>query len=391
MLFLIAMCISSLSNSQAQIKKSSIDSGGDSLNNGTLSMIYSIGEVAINEILNNNLSLSEGFIGKDLFLNETVMACTNLPSNLISWWTGDNNSQDLYGNNHGTPQGGTTYFGGVVNNAFLFDGVDDVVVVPDSNDLDLTGNMTVELWVRQTGFETDRQTVLCKGAGIVPSFESATFSMRFDWATTKFLFKDITGTIIELGGPAFEDWQWHHYAYVRQGNQHILYADGFGFGWFSFTNLPASSAGLPLTIGAQYKDSTSATNEYSNFFGGEVDEIGIYNRALSEAEIQSIFNAGADGKCSAGLSIKDDSFSENQIKIYPNPVTDVFTLGFTNSSKFNSGSMKLQIFDLLGKPVKTINNINIKEQINISTLNSGMYVYKLANTSMSLTGKIVKR
>lgn len=379
---ILMLCIGCFSHAQIQIPISSIDSGGDSVNNGSLSMVYSIGEVVVTEVENNNLELSEGFIGK-FFNSSTTLACFDSPENLVSWWTGDDTSQDLYGNNNGTPQGGVVYDQGVVNKAFLLDGVNDVVVVPASTDLDLTGDMTLELWVKQTGFNPENM-VVCKGA----QNEPVVFSMYFSGATFNCAFQDSNGDIVELGGPSFEDGRWHHYAYVRQGNQHIIYADGFDFGWRTFTNLPASSAGLPLTIGAQYN---KQNDNYGDFFGGSIDEIGVYNSALSETEIQSIYNAGSDGKCKNALSVAEVIDTENSIKIYPNPVTDVFTLDIMKSSSFKQGKLKLQIFNLLGKPVKTLNILNTKELVNISTLNSGVYVYKLSDNNMSLTGKIVKR
>ncbi len=379
---ILILSISYFSHAQTQIPISSIDSGGNSVNNGALFMVYTIGEVAIAEVKNNNLELSEGFIG-GFFNSSTALPCADSPENMISWWAGDNNTNDLYEKNNGNPQGGVSYTSGIVNSAFLFDGVDDVVVVPSSSDLDITGDVTVELWAKQTVFNLEN-TVICKGT----LDKSFVFSMRFLGATFGCAFQDTNGANVELIGPSFEDFQWHHYVYVRKGNQHTIYADGFNFGWETFTNLPTSSIGLPLTIGGQYNDQN---NNYNNFFGGSIDEVSVYNRALSEAEIQNIYNAGSDGKCKNTLSIVEVVDNESLIKLYPNPVKDVFTLDFENSLSFNSGNLKLQIFDLLGKPVKTINNIKAKGQVNISTLNSGIYVYKLSDNNVSLTGKIVKR
>ncbi len=319
--------------------------------------------------------------------------CTTPPTNMISWWTGDDTAQDLYGNNDGTLQSGTTYVSGVVNKAFLFDGVNDVVVVPDSDDLDLTGDMTLELWVKQTEFDNVFHTVISKGGIDENDNELAVFLMVFQNATPIFYFKDTAGVFIEKGGPTFEDFSWHHYAYVRQGNQHIIYADGFDFGWESFTNPPASSAGLPLTIGAQYNNSPSSTTDYRRFFGGEVDEIGVYNRALSEAEIQNIYNAGSDGKCRDALSIEDNLLSENQIKIYPNPVKNTFTLDISKSMILASGNLKLQIFDLSGRLVKQVDKIKtFKRNIDINNLNSGIYLYQLSGNGNDIaSGKIIKK
>jgi hypothetical protein len=112
--------------------------------------------------------------------------CSTPPSNLISWWTGDDTAEDLYGRHHGTLEGELAYGQGVVNNTFYSDGIDDVLVAADSNDLDLTGDMTLELWVKQTAFLNAIQTVICKGAGDVLNIELVVFLMRFETATTKF-------------------------------------------------------------------------------------------------------------------------------------------------------------------------------------------------------------
>ena len=60
----ILIVISSFS--QTAIKKSSIDSGGASATNGTISMVYTIGEVAVQETTNGTTHISEGFIGTDM-------------------------------------------------------------------------------------------------------------------------------------------------------------------------------------------------------------------------------------------------------------------------------------------------------------------------------------
>ena len=224
-----------------------------------------------------------------MFCNMIFSQCEIPPNGLVSWWTGNSNTLDIIGNNDGTALAGLTYSSGVVDNAFQFDGVDDVVLVPSSTDLDITGDITIEFWARQTVFNVDN-TILCKGA----EDAEKTFSIRFLGATPQFVFEDNTGMDVVLTGPTFEDFQWHHYTYVRQGNQHQIYVDGFPFGSEVFTNPPASSSGLPLTIGAQFN---SQNTSYVNFFGGELDEVSIYNVALTEEQIVAIYNAGSEGKC----------------------------------------------------------------------------------------------
>lgn len=65
-LTIIALFISILGFSQTVIDKSSISSGGTSATIGTLSVVYSIGEVAINETTAGNIKVSEGFISSKM-------------------------------------------------------------------------------------------------------------------------------------------------------------------------------------------------------------------------------------------------------------------------------------------------------------------------------------
>lgn len=229
-----------------------------------------------------------------MFCNPIFSQCEIPSGGLVSWWTGNSNTLDMIGNNDGNPLEGLVYAAGVVDNAFQFDGVDDLVLVPGNSSLDITGDLTIEFWARQTVFNADN-TIVCKGA----EDAEKTFSIRFLGATFQCVFEDSTGNDIELTGPSFEDFQWHHYVYVRQGNQHQIYADGFPFGLVGFSNPPASSSGLPLTIGAQLN---SQNANYVNFFGGELDEISVYNVALSDAQIMAIYDAGSDGKCNDSSS-----------------------------------------------------------------------------------------
>ncbi|MFK5877894.1 MAG: T9SS type A sorting domain-containing protein [Flavobacteriaceae bacterium] len=63
---IIALFIMVTGFSQIAIEKSNISSGGASTTNGTLSMIYSIGEIAVNETSSGNIHISEGFISSKI-------------------------------------------------------------------------------------------------------------------------------------------------------------------------------------------------------------------------------------------------------------------------------------------------------------------------------------
>src|SRR5438552_4911870 len=87
--------------------------------------------------------------------NEAVeQACTPPPPDMVSWWSGDGNANDIQGSNNGILENGATFTAGKVGQAFSFDGVDDYVRVPDNPNLyPGAGSFTVDAWIktRQAG------------------------------------------------------------------------------------------------------------------------------------------------------------------------------------------------------------------------------------------------
>jgi len=305
--------------------------------------------------------------------------CVSPQLNMISWWTGDATTNDIIGGNNGTQLNGVNYVNGVVDEAFLFDGVDDLVLVSDSDDLDIIGDATLMLWVKRNNYNTTNQTVICNGAGWVPNDEPAVFLMRFNNNETEFLFEDILGDnkVITTSSP--NDGLYHHYAYVREANEHRIYIDGYLLNTEIFTSSPASVSGLPLTIGAQYHNPTNSANDYDSFFEGEVDEITVYNRALSVAEIQSVFNADSLGICKNGLGI-NENILENKVFIFPNPVSDLLTI----NSKVEI--ISIQLYDNQGRKVL---ESKFQNKVSVKGFTIGMYFLKINTDEGILTKKIL--
>ena len=65
-LLIFTLLLTAFGYSQTAVKKSSIDSGGATTTSGSVSVVYTIGEVAIQENTQGNTHVSEGFIGPDL-------------------------------------------------------------------------------------------------------------------------------------------------------------------------------------------------------------------------------------------------------------------------------------------------------------------------------------
>ena len=73
--------------------------------------------------------------------------CVTPPPDMISWWPGDGNANDIQDGNNGTLQGATTFVPGEVLQAFSFDGTDDYVLVPHNANQNTGAQITLDAWV----------------------------------------------------------------------------------------------------------------------------------------------------------------------------------------------------------------------------------------------------
>ena len=235
-----------------------------------------------------------GLILTFLFLpvNEVVaQTCVAPPSGLVSWWPGDGNANDIAGSNNGTLQGGATFAPGLVGKAFSFTAVGHQVEVPDSPNLNLESlpGATFEGWFKSFG-GLDTQ------GGDVVIVAKHTCGIGTGWFFTTqqggFIGNHYVGGfgVTELN---LNDSQFHHFAIVKDGSNYFEYIDG---NLISSDTEPAfgTATAAPVQIGNITTGTCSAEKHQLN---GLVDEVEIYNRALSSDEIKAIFDAGSAGKC----------------------------------------------------------------------------------------------
>jgi len=273
------------------------------------------GEVCDGTDLAGETCVTQGFTGGTLgcavgCLSFDTSSCTvapvvcesNLPADpsLVSWWTGDGNTNDIIDANPGTLQNGATFATGFVTSgngqAFSFDGVNDFVRVLDSPNLQ-PPRITVDAWVFPSAFASHSDIFASKD-GAVPGTRSWNFQAHHSGFIPACLNKP--GFSIFIGGTNFFACgattlplnQWSHLAATYDGSTMLIYVNGVQEGGTApVTGILNPAPGTDLTIGAL--DGTS------NFFNGRVDELELFDRALSATEIQAIFDADSEGKCKA--------------------------------------------------------------------------------------------
>ncbi len=162
---------------------------------------------------------------------------------------------------------------GKIGRAIDFDGVNDYVSVADAASLDLTTGMTLEAWVQLDTVSSWRTTILKeKPGGLVYSLYANSSSARPQGEI-------VTGAgtdVLAGAGPALTAGTWTHLALTYDNAQLRLFRNGVQVAQIAATGAIQAST-LPLRIGGN-----AIWGEYTD---GRIDEVRVYNRALSAAEI----------------------------------------------------------------------------------------------------------
>jgi len=88
--------------------------------------------------------------------------CVLPPANMISWWPGDGNANDIQGGNHGAQSGGVGCAAGKVGQAFDLNGSNGIISFGNPANLQLTSAVTAEAWIRPRTTFGDYRTVVSK-------------------------------------------------------------------------------------------------------------------------------------------------------------------------------------------------------------------------------------
>lgn len=179
---------------------------------------------------------------------------------------------DTSGLGHVGTISGAVRVAGVRGTGLQFDGLNDWVTVPDAPSLDLTTGMTVEAWVKPAAL-TNWMTVVLKES---PGGLAYGLYANDDAARPAGYLNAGAGDVAVAGAPQLPADAWTHVALTYDGTTMRLYVDG------AEVAVRAQTGGIITTTGAFRIGGNASWGEY---FTGVIDEVRVYNRALSAAEI----------------------------------------------------------------------------------------------------------
>jgi hypothetical protein len=218
------------------------------------------------------------------------LPCAVKPSNLVSKWRAEGNALDSAGSNHGAAEGNLAYAQGMVGQAFELNGTTANVRVPASASLDVgsRGGMTVEMWIRPVSVSP------APLAEWSTNLTGAHFWIGgFDIPGNLFInLIDTSGAYHTLmtGGGVVNVNEWQHVAFTYDKSTGVanIYRNG--------NQVASTSMGsfTPRTTADLYLGVRTFTGHR---FNGRMDEVGLYDRALSQSELAAIYDARSAGIC----------------------------------------------------------------------------------------------
>lgn len=242
----------------------------------------------------------------------------DVPSGIVAWWPGDNGLNEIIGDRNGTfrnvafdtpaLQNGSAFRAGTVGRGFAFDGVNDCIEVADHDSLDITGDLTIEAWVKATATSGER-TIVSKRDG---SNANVTYVLFARDGELRFGSRTGGGAYSDIGSGANLPAGFSHVAATISGTSLKFFINGEEVGASSIPARPATSG--PLTIGGTVTDTFPASSP-DGPWSGVIDELSLYKRALTAGEISTLYAAGAAGKKRADAA-RDFSPTQNPAGVW---------------------------------------------------------------------------
>jgi predicted secreted protein len=204
----------------------------------------------------------------------------NVPTNgLVGWWPFNSNGNDLSGNGNNLTNFGATLTSdrsGTPNSAYQFNGTSQYLISnAPSFSFGQTGTFSFSVWLK-------RQSNL---AGVA-LMSGTTVNNNYIWLLQNSSTNSMFGT--NKQGSAwiwtltpYGQNQWEHYAGVYNAGAMTFYKNGVQVSTNTYTYLNAIQAVFPFYVGRGVS---------GNYFEGFIDDIGVWNRVLTQSEITNLYS-----------------------------------------------------------------------------------------------------
>jgi hypothetical protein len=310
----------------------------------------------------------------------TILIHAQLPSyvptnGLVAWYPFNGNANDESGNgNNGTVNGATLTAdrSGNANKAYSFNGNN---ISTSYSGISGNGARTISFWynLSQNSSQTDMATMLgYGGSGLAGG----------SWGCAIFQNQpliDVSASYAIYNSTAnINSWYFYCVTYDQSNGSNVLSIRLYINGILQTSTTKTYNTGIAINTGKNSPITIGSSNTPESNFFGKLDDIGIWNRALTQVEITKLFNSSTSNVMEANENI--------DLKVYPNPVSTQINLE-TNNSFLNYNYI---LTDLQGKTILLGKILNENTIIEIGNLSKGMYLLNFGGDVKKQTFKIVK-
>jgi hypothetical protein len=241
-----------------------------------------------------------GMVLDEIRIDDGRQCASNL--NRSAWYSFDEISgtvaNDLAGANQGTLMNGAAHLtNGKSGAALVLDGTNDYVEAPASSLLDVgTGDFSFDGWLRPNTLGTT-QVIFDKRVGSGSTLRGYSFFLYGSQIGVQLADSSGYSNYLSSSVSHLADGAWHHVAVSVQRNSPTgirFYVDGVALTTTGnpTTRIASLTTSSPLRIGTRTTDTA-----LTGWFGGAIDEIAFYRRALTPAEVAAIVTADSQGAC----------------------------------------------------------------------------------------------
>lgn len=281
----------------------------------------------------------------------SAQQCVLPPVNLLTWWRGEADFTDEVNSLVGIPENGTSFAAGFVGDAFDFDGIDDDIIVPNVPELNFgTRSFSIQVWVllRSAG-PTGRASIISKR--VESEYETGWIFLRNPWSPWtdrwRFFIGSGPGTIFNVVSDfrGSENTFVHLVVVVDRENALLkMYVNGLLQRMVTdISNLGSVDNIGPLRIGC-------AGLALEDAWDGIIDEIAIFDRALTQAEVFDLLLAGEAGMC-PGLIVELDVQPGREPNIINSRSRGLLAVAILSTPEYDATLIDPQSVELAGAPV----------------------------------------
>ena len=336
----------------------------------------------------------------------TVSLTSNAQDGLVGYWNFDNFSDEIIrdqteNSNDGTGFGAYNTIG-IKGFALGFNGTDSYAKISRDGKnppavLSNLGQGSISVWFKVDNIPTEN--------GIAPIFYYGS-SEKCDYmdAANQGLIIEIGHSPIYPGSESlfFTIWKngctnpsfcfdsnhpitkgvWHHFVAVVGEDYNTGYFDGkemvdrdYNFGDDSYSQFFEDAlAPEELWLGKGHWDRTE------QFFDGAIDELKIFNKALSTSEIQSLFTE-VNVTSTENIELKTEV-----LKVYPNPASERLFFDF---SRLDFNIERITFIDITGKQIILNGNIQNSGELNLEQIPAGLYSVSFVGKEKTVLKKVI--